>query len=189
MASKDKRQMLISAAIDLFAQQGFWNSTTAAIAKHAKVATGTLFNYFPSKQDLIDGVYIEIKQMLYKELSVDLTGEFKTSLRKLWGIYIHWSLKSPVHHDLLIQLKQSEVVSQQVEQQLINQFELFTQLVNQQLQPSGLFRTMDLGFAMELINHQLEANIIHAKRQQFSAKELKQHIDLGFSVLWQGFLK
>ncbi|MCW5843897.1 MAG: helix-turn-helix transcriptional regulator [Caldilinea sp.] len=42
----DKKQQLLEASIDLFAREGFWNTSTASIAKHAGVATGTLFNYF-----------------------------------------------------------------------------------------------------------------------------------------------
>ena len=69
------------------------------------------------------------------------------------------------------------------------QFELFTGLVEEQLQATGLFRVMDLDFAMALLNQQLEANIFHAKKKQYQGAELERHIDVGFSILWQGLLK
>ena len=56
----DKKQQLLEASIDLFAREGFWNTSTASIARHAGVATGTLFNYFPSKDALIDAVYMHL---------------------------------------------------------------------------------------------------------------------------------
>lgn len=37
---KDKRTQLIEATIDLFSKEGFWNTSTARISKHAGVATG-----------------------------------------------------------------------------------------------------------------------------------------------------
>ena len=49
-----KKQALLEAAIELFAKDGFWQTTTASIAQEAGVATGTLFTYFPTKNDLID---------------------------------------------------------------------------------------------------------------------------------------
>lgn len=183
---KDKRKLLIDAAISLFSSQGFWNTSTASIAKHAKVATGTLFNYFPSKQDLIDGVFEEIEQELYSQLVVNLDDDFKLELRKLWGCYIHWSLDNPIRHGLLTQLKMSELVSQQVEDEWDDQFDTFTSTVDRELQQGGLLKSMDLAYAMQIINHQLEANIAHAKIQGYDLGQLEAHIDLGFDVLWQG---
>lgn len=185
-ALKDKRKLLIDAAIELFSTQGFWNTSTASIAKHAKVATGTLFNYFPSKQDLIDGVFTEIEQDLYSQLVVNLDDDFKFELRKLWGCYIHWSLQNPIRHGLLTQLKMSELVSQQLEDEWDDQFDTFTSTVNRELQPGGLLKSMDLAYAMQLINHQLEANIAHSKSQNYDNTQLETHIDLGFVILWKG---
>ena len=58
----DKRTQVLEASIDLFAEEGFWNTPTTRIAKHAGVGTGTLFNYFDSKEGLIDSVYMELKR-------------------------------------------------------------------------------------------------------------------------------
>ncbi len=57
-----KKQALLEAAIELFAKDGFWQTTTASIAQEAGVATGKLFNYFPTKNDLIDELYLSIKR-------------------------------------------------------------------------------------------------------------------------------
>jgi AcrR family transcriptional regulator len=44
------RQRILEAATGLFARDGWQNATTRAIALEAGIATGTLFNYFPSKE-------------------------------------------------------------------------------------------------------------------------------------------
>lgn len=46
------RQRILDAAQRLFAQQGFDVATTREIARSAKIAAGTLFNYFPSKESI-----------------------------------------------------------------------------------------------------------------------------------------
>jgi len=46
---KDKRTAIIEAALKLFTERGFHGTSTAQISKEAGVATGTLFNYFPTK--------------------------------------------------------------------------------------------------------------------------------------------
>src|SRR5258706_12269454 len=46
------RQAILGAALALFAEKGFYNTTTKAISRKAKIAEGTLFNYFQTKEDL-----------------------------------------------------------------------------------------------------------------------------------------
>lgn len=46
------RQRILDAAQRLFAQQSFDSATTREIARTAKIAAGTLFNYFPSKESI-----------------------------------------------------------------------------------------------------------------------------------------
>ena len=58
---KDKRTAIIEAALKLFTERGFHGTSTAEISKEAGVATGTLFNYFPTKEDLINSLYFEVK--------------------------------------------------------------------------------------------------------------------------------
>jgi AcrR family transcriptional regulator len=46
------RQEILSAALRLFAAKGFPNVSMQEIATAAEFATGTLYNFFPSKEDL-----------------------------------------------------------------------------------------------------------------------------------------
>jgi AcrR family transcriptional regulator len=48
---KTKREIL-RAALKLFAERGFYRTTTKAISREAGIAEGTLFNYFETKEDL-----------------------------------------------------------------------------------------------------------------------------------------
>ena len=46
------KQAILKAAADLFSKKGFFQTTTKEISTQAKIAEGTLFNYFPTKEDL-----------------------------------------------------------------------------------------------------------------------------------------
>jgi AcrR family transcriptional regulator len=46
------RQAILKAALELFAEKGFYHTTTRTISRKAKIAEGTLFNYFETKEDL-----------------------------------------------------------------------------------------------------------------------------------------
>jgi len=51
--NKEKtKQAILAAALKLFAERGFYNSSTRAISRKAGIAEGTLFNYFETKEDL-----------------------------------------------------------------------------------------------------------------------------------------
>lgn len=52
-ATKDAiRERIVKAALGLFQTKGFDATTTKAIARKAKIAEGTVFNYFRSKDDI-----------------------------------------------------------------------------------------------------------------------------------------
>jgi AcrR family transcriptional regulator len=57
------RQEILSAALRLFAEKGFPNVSMQEIAAAAEFATGTLYNFFPSKEDL----FIELLEAAVKE--------------------------------------------------------------------------------------------------------------------------
>ena len=49
-AKSDTRRRILQAATSLFARDGWQNTTTRGIAQSAGIATGTLFNYFATKE-------------------------------------------------------------------------------------------------------------------------------------------
>jgi len=51
-AKQQTRQRILATAAELFADKGFEESTTREIAQAAGLATGTMFNYFPSKETM-----------------------------------------------------------------------------------------------------------------------------------------
>ncbi len=56
-AKEAKRQLLIHAAIQMFAQKGFHETKMQDIADYAAVGKGTLYEYFATKEDLFLAVY------------------------------------------------------------------------------------------------------------------------------------
>ena len=50
------RQAIVEAAVRVFGQAGFRESKIADIAAEAGVATGTLYNYFSSKEDIFQSI-------------------------------------------------------------------------------------------------------------------------------------
>lgn len=66
--SEDKKQALLEAATQAIAQSGI-AASTAVIARNAGVAEGTLFRYFATKDELINTLYLHLKQDLFLALA------------------------------------------------------------------------------------------------------------------------
>lgn len=55
----DKRQRILRASVDVFAEHGYFNAKVAQIAKAAGVADGTIYLYFNGKEDLLITIFRE----------------------------------------------------------------------------------------------------------------------------------
>ncbi|HSP34569.1 MAG TPA: TetR/AcrR family transcriptional regulator [Thermoanaerobaculia bacterium] len=67
-----KRERILRAAVDVFAQNGYFNAKVAEIAKAAGVADGTIYLYFDGKEDLLVTIFREHARNYLKSLERDL---------------------------------------------------------------------------------------------------------------------
>lgn len=61
MHEQDKREIIVAAALELITEHGFHGAPIAMIANRAKVAAGTIYRYFESKDVLINELYRELE--------------------------------------------------------------------------------------------------------------------------------
>lgn len=52
----DKKLLIMDTALELFAGNGFENTTISLIAKKADISKGLLYNYFESKEELLEAI-------------------------------------------------------------------------------------------------------------------------------------
>lgn len=55
--SPDKSTLILEAALETFARQGFHGVAMPVLARHAGVSIGTLYHYFPSKEALANALF------------------------------------------------------------------------------------------------------------------------------------
>lgn len=80
-AKRQTRERILEVAAKLFQQNGFVETTTRDIATEAKIATGTLFNYFPSKEALAIAIVGECLREAHDEFRARLRGDEDLSER------------------------------------------------------------------------------------------------------------
>ncbi|HEY6076373.1 MAG TPA: TetR/AcrR family transcriptional regulator [Gaiella sp.] len=59
IAHREKRKLILDAAIRVFADQGYHGARVADIAEDAGVAHGLLYHYFASKDDVLRTIFVE----------------------------------------------------------------------------------------------------------------------------------
>jgi AcrR family transcriptional regulator len=69
------RQAIAAAAFEMFAERGFDAVTVAAVARRADVSEATVFNYFPTKEDLVYGRLEEFEAALVRTVRERAPGQ------------------------------------------------------------------------------------------------------------------
>ena len=113
--SEDKRNAILDAATRVFAERGLTAAPTSEISKQARIAEGTLFTYFKTKDDLINALYREIKLELADAMMSGFPRKksVRTRLRHVWDSYVNWGVANPEQRKVLVQLQVSGMLSKE----------------------------------------------------------------------------
>jgi TetR/AcrR family transcriptional regulator, fatty acid metabolism regulator protein len=70
MAMRDpqKREKILTAAVEVFARKGFYQSKVSEIAQAAEVADGTIYLYFHNKDDILISIFEEAMAKILNEM-------------------------------------------------------------------------------------------------------------------------
>jgi AcrR family transcriptional regulator len=183
----EKKQQLLEASIDLFAKEGFWNTPTARIAKHAGVATGTLFNYFPSKDALIDAVYLHLKHtwIQYIMAGYPEQADVKRCLGHIWFRHIDWSVRNPVYYTLKQQLALSNLLSAETLNRQTEELSSVYHLIQSGFD-AGLFKASSIEHFTNLMLAELDATVRYVLTHDLRDMALTQVIAISFDIFWDG---
>jgi AcrR family transcriptional regulator len=120
----DKREAILEAAVDLFAERGFYGTAVPDIASRAKVGAGTIYRYFPSKEALVNTLYQLHKQRLATAImvGVDLEKPLRQVFHDFWQRICTFARENPQviqflelqHHAAYL-----DEASREIEQQLM----------------------------------------------------------------------
>ncbi|MEM7132967.1 MAG: TetR/AcrR family transcriptional regulator [Chloroflexota bacterium] len=183
----DTHKQIIEASIDLFAKSGFWNTPTSKIVKHAQVSTGTLFNYFESKNGLIDAVFLQLReeQTAYIEDGYPEDGTVKERVEHIWFREIDWGVRFPVRYRLLQQLKLSDLVSRDAKDRSWDQWSFAITLIPEAIE-SGIYRDVPVEYVARLAFAHRDAAIDYAITFELADMALTKHIACSFEIYWVG---
>lgn len=73
--TSDKYERILSAAVKIFAQKGFFHARISEIAKEAKVADGTIYLYFENKDDILISLFEDQMDEVLANMKVAVSRE------------------------------------------------------------------------------------------------------------------
>ncbi|MBF0194993.1 MAG: TetR/AcrR family transcriptional regulator [Magnetococcales bacterium] len=184
---KDKKTRILEASILLFSQDGFWNTSTASIAKEAGVASGTLFNYFSTKDMLINAVYITLKKDIHASIMAtwNPAGNLETKLYHAWLGVVKWALKYPRHYDLLEQLRMSELVTQETREAMTAEFSALHMDVQVGIKEKEIIE-LPVSYHLAMGGALINATITFLRSQEGGQFDVEELVKQGFLVYWRG---
>ncbi len=122
MASK--KNQIMQAALQLFVEQGFEATSTAAITRKAGVAAGTLFHHFESKEKLIDAIYTQVKSDMSDALAkgTDNQADARAMFHRSWKNFVVYCAENPENFRFVDVFSNSTQISNGVAERAKKQF-------------------------------------------------------------------
>ncbi|SFS05624.1 transcriptional regulator, TetR family [Granulicella pectinivorans] len=180
--SPEKRTAILEAAIAEIADVGL-SATTARIAERAGIATGTLFTYFPNKEDLLNVLYLELKEEALTRINqaYPQTASLEARARHVWRAYLSWWIESPSRRMVSVYLNLSNLITPKTRKRTIQSRTVIEKMLSDLEARNGL-KEMPAGYAASLMSAMQEATM------DFIAKDPRHRealIENGFQIFWR----
>ena len=186
---KDKRTAIMEAALKLFMERGLHGTSTAQISKEAGVATGTLFNYFPTKENLINSLYFEVKGRLSRSMGkeIEVESTFKNKMKKLWSNLIIWGLDNQEEFLFVGQFCSSPYITKFTHEEVMKEYEFLHNLVKEGIK-SGDIKDFSPELIITMFYHSSRA-VVGLMLESEVVSEREELIEKGFQIIWNGLTK
>jgi len=91
MRESDKPQQIIDAAIRVFARNGYYNSRVSDVAREAGIASGTIYLYFKTKDDILVTLFRQKMAEWVAMVRKEIAGEQDpiAKIRKIVRLHFH----------------------------------------------------------------------------------------------------
>lgn len=184
--SPEKQEAILETALRLFTERGFAGTPTSLISKEAGVATGTLFFYFKTKEELIDTLYRRVKSEAAGAMGRGLKSEkgAKAKLRRLGRNAVSWGIENPAKLKFMEQFAHSPFVSTSAHEEGMSHFAFLEDLIRQGIR-DGEIRDINPSGALCLMASALSGLIAHALSTNDPA-EREMTIENGLDFIWYG---
>ncbi|HVR43264.1 MAG TPA: TetR/AcrR family transcriptional regulator [Thermoanaerobaculia bacterium] len=141
-----KRERILRAAVDVFAQTGYHNSKVSEVARAAGVADGTIYLYFEGKEDLLITIFREQSRAFLAGLAGELEriSDPRVKIRRIVEYHLETlGADRPLAVVLQVELRQSlKFISLVSHEELRDYLEVIRGVVDEGMR-AGAFRKIE----------------------------------------------
>lgn len=140
---EDKRRRIIDAAVEVFADKGFFGARVSEIAEVAGVADGTIYLYFKSKDEILISLFRErMNEILHRfHAMLAETDEPEQKLRRYLAEHLALVAEQPkLMQVLTVELRQSARFMKEYSPQAFGRYLALLGGIIQRGQEQGVFR-------------------------------------------------
>ncbi|MEJ2038853.1 MAG: TetR/AcrR family transcriptional regulator [Desulfosarcinaceae bacterium] len=152
----EKYIRILDAAIRVFAEQGFHQSTVSQIAKEAGVADGTIYLYFKNKDDILVQFYEFKTKQVFKRFreAVDQADTAVEKLRNLIRVHLEEFQKDPSMAIVYqVETRQQRRMAEQPIKEMSKMYrDIIAELVEMGQEEGTMRRNLYLGMVKRLVN-------------------------------------
>jgi TetR/AcrR family transcriptional regulator, multidrug resistance operon repressor len=129
----DKKEAILKSTLELIKDNGFHGTPISLIAKHAGVASGTIYHYFPSKDAIIIALHYKIKEEMVAAMFHEATSvkEYKQQFFDGWISLCKYFINHPsslIFHEQFNSSPYAKIVLKKNGKGTISKFNEFFQL-------------------------------------------------------------
>jgi AcrR family transcriptional regulator len=179
------RKKILHTALRLFTQYGVDATPTARISKEAGVSTGTLFHYFPDKDNLIGQLYLSIKKEMAGAVRCNDDPLLPTRERigQSMRRYIEWGVANPLKVRFLDQCYNYPGIGEDVQKQVYDEFSLMTGLIGSAIR-EGLLPDLPAEFHSMMV-YRITSGILALIESGTTGMSSDEIIENGLAMFWK----
>jgi len=108
--SQERVNRILDVAEELFASQGYTATTTNAIAAHAQVAIGSLYQFFPDKTAILQALALRYAEKLHQQLTAigepeQVTGSLANYVTQLIDTTNQFFAENPSYYAIFMEVQ------------------------------------------------------------------------------------
>ena len=130
---KEPKEEILKAALELFTEKGYCNTSIADIRQEANVSTGTIYHYFKNKEAIADALFEDILQSLndsIKEIKRKNKNAFE-QLRAIVELFFTLTEDAPDVIRFIITIRHQEFLPSRPPLSLTQPFQSLTQIMQE----------------------------------------------------------
>ncbi len=182
--SRTKRQEILRAALELFAEKGVRATTIKDIARRARVAEGALYRHWKGKEELATELFCENMRHFKDCLAAEVEGFKGTRLRLKRAVEAFYAFaeKEPMIYRFLIQASHQEL--SYLLPRTPKPIDLFITIVQEGIQ-SGELKNIEPSLSVAFIIGTV-IKLSDFRRMGVIQRGLGDYIDPLIELLWEG---